>query len=135
MCLYFNLQIFDTKDEFDESIRDTHSQIDSVFMEDNISDCSSIKDVEAEKMLIEISYPPVYKGSSVVSAASLLSIEDGEMSHRMYGMNSHYFADTSSSRSNNIRNSLQTQQQYDSGNPIFDNELPATNEGSAYNDK
>ena len=82
-------------------------------------------------MLEEISYPPVYKRSSVVSAASSdTSTEDGEMPPH-----SHYFADSSSIRSNNIGNSVQTQQQYDSGCPIFDNELPATNEGSAYNDR
>lgn len=102
---------------------------------DDKSDCS-IEDcnIEYSKMLEEITFP---KGDPVISAASsLLSIavdsdtmSSNEKIHR--GSASHYY--DSSSSSSNTGNSVQTQQ-YDSGNPIFDNEVSVTNEGSAHND-
>ena len=116
-----------------------------MFIGDNESDCSSIKecDVETSKMLEEI----MYKGDPVVTAISLTSIVDSNcMDNNIVNResSSHYYDSSSSSSSSNSSNSsscssntgnsVQTQQHYDSGNPIVDND-PITNEGSAYNDR
>ena len=141
-------QILDTKiADFDEFIMDTPSRIE-VFIGDNESDCSSIKecDVENSKMLEEI----LYKGDSVVTAISLTSIVDSNfMDNNTVNResSSHYYDSSSSSGnssgnsssnnsncSTNTGNSVQTQQHYDSGNPIVDNDS-INNDGSAYNDR
>ena len=127
------------EDEFDESIKDTHSQIDPVFIDDNRSDCTSIRDVEEKKMLEEI-LCPMHRSNSDITVdsvdSSFLPTGETEVLNRGYdcinSQPSHYF-DCSSSSSSNIGNFVQNQQ-YDSGNPIVDNELQAANEGSTHND-
>ena len=112
-----------------------------MFIGDDESDCSSIKecDVENSKMLEEI----MYKGDPVITAISLTSIVDSNsMDNNIVNResSSHYFDSSSSSNnsnnsscSSNTGNSVQTQH-YDSGNPVVDNNS-ITNEGSAYNDR
>ena len=127
------------EDEFDESIKDTHSQIDPVFIDDNRSDCTSIRDVEEKKMLEEI-LCPMHRSNSDITVdsvdSSFLPTRETEVLKRGYdcinSQPSHYF-DCSSSSSSNTGNFVQNQQ-YDSGNPIVDNELQVANEGSTHND-
>jgi len=107
-----------------------------VVKEDNRSDISSIKEcyVKNSEMYKEILYP---KGDPVVSVISTplgismcsIAESDNEISHHHRPESASHYYDSSSSR-----NSVQTHQQYDSGNPIVDNEVTVTNEGSAYND-
>lgn len=112
-----------------------------MFIGDDESDCSSINecDVENSKMLEEI----MYKGDPVVTALSLTSIVDSnltdsnivnrESSSHYYDSSNSSSSSNNSSSSSNSGNSVQTQH-YDSGNPIVDNNSIA-NEGSAYNDR
>ena len=125
------------EDEFDESIKDTHSQIDPVFIDDDRSDCTSIRDVEEKKMLEEILCPMHRSDSNITVDSSFLPNREIEVLNRGYdcinSQPSHYFDCSSSSSSSNTGNFVQNQQ-YDSGNPIVDNELQAANEGSTHND-
>lgn len=72
-----------------------------------------------------------------VFSADSLSLPTAESDHEggynCKNSQPHYFDCSGSSSSSNTGNSVQNQQ-YDSGNPIVDNELPAANEGSTHND-
>ena len=86
-------------------------------------------------MLKEISCP-MHKRDSIPSADFFFlptAESDHEGGYDSINPQSHYYDCSRSGSSSNTGNSVQNQQ-YDSGNPIVDNELPAANEGSTHND-